>query len=254
MKFLLSNDDGIHAPGIHALAMELQRDHDVAIVAPDSQRSGVGHAFTYTEPLRVQEVRLPGIESKEVFSTNGMPADCVKLGCANLGLAPDIVISGINLGANLGTDVLYSGTIAAAMEAALLHKPAIAVSVYAYHPKHLDVVARIARGAAEYIVKHPLKTGMILNINVPDLPQEEIRGIRRAKLCFQEYLNIYEERIDPRGLKYYWLPLGKQPGFAPQEGTDEMLIRQKYVTVTPIGFDAADYAYMEQMELADFTW
>lgn len=249
-KIILSNDDGIDAKGIAALANELKAHYELMIVAPDSERSGAGHSMTISEPLHVKQVYLPGLEEIPAFCVSGTPVDCVKLGCNSLGFEPDMVISGINHGSNLGTDVLYSGTVSAAMEGALLNRPAIAVSTDARVPKHLDTAAKIARWVAAYVQTHPLPSGMVLNVNVPDL--EKVKGLQATGLCFQQYDHHYIERFDPRGNRYFWTPSEKLTQCAPDAQNDERYVRDGYAVVTPLHFDLTDYQYLSKMDLSDF--
>ena len=194
---LISNDDGVTAGGINFLIEALRPVADLLVVAPDSPRSGQGCAITPTHPLIVRDVRCePGLR---VYACNGTPVDCVRLALGNLFPKPDIVLSGINHGGNLGTDTLYSGTVAAAHEAALLGHQAIAVSCMGHRPAHLDTAAFVARRAAEYLLAHPLPFGVVLNINVPDLPLSALKGVRTAPLSVVQYALRFEEREDPYG-------------------------------------------------------
>lgn len=251
MKLLLSNDDGVFAPGIAALAMELKQHFEIVIVAPERERSGASHCMTYDVPLRARKVVLPGLEDVPAYAVNGTPADCVRLGCGNLFPETQIVVSGINRGANLGSDVFYSGTVGAAMEGAFVGRPAIAVSNIKWDQNHLDVAAKTAKWAVDYLMAHPMKPYSVLNINVPDLPKEEIRGIRLTGLAFRRYDEIYEERRDTVGRPYYWMPAGKPQADGPEDN-DERWANEGYITLTPIHYDIADYSFMKQMNVDDF--
>lgn len=252
MNLLLSNDDGVFAAGIRALAEELHNHHHVTIVAPESQRSGASHSFTYAQPVRVRKVTLPELPDIDAYAVDGTPADCVRLGCTSLNIPVDLVVSGINHGANLGSDVLYSGTVGAAMEGALLGKPAIAVSCYSHNPIHFSAASRAALWTVDYVHRYPLPTGMILNLNAPDLPVPEVHGMRLCGLCLQQYEDIHAQFQDPSGMRYFWAPMGKLTECAPEEDTDERWVRDGYITLTPIHFDIACYSYMKNMDISDF--
>ena len=252
MNLLLSNDDGVFAAGIRALAQELKQHHNVVIVAPESQRSGASHSMTSIQPVRVRSVTLPELPDITAYAVDGTPADCVRIGCACLDIPIDVVVTGINHGANLGSDVLYSGTVGAAMEGALVGKQALAVSTYPYNPVDFSAAARAALWTLEYMKKNPLPHGMLLNLNAPELPVSEIRGIRLSGLCLQEYKNTHVEYVDPFGMRFFWAPLEKTTECAPDADTDERWVREGYVTLTPIHYDIACYSYMKRMDVSDF--
>jgi len=252
MKLLLSNDDGVFAPGIAALAMELKKYFEIVIAAPERERSGASHCMTYDVPLRAKQVVLPGLEDVPAYAINGTPADCVRLGCGNLFSDTQMVVSGINRGANLGSDVFYSGTVGAAMEGAFVGRPAIAVSNIQWVQSHLDVSAKVAKWAVDYLMAHPMKPYSVLNINVPDLPEAELRGARLTGLALRRYAEVYEERKDTVGRPYYWMPAGQLQTGGPDEDCDECWAKQGYVTLTPIHYDIADYSFMKQMRVDDF--
>lgn len=255
MRILLANDDGVFADGIRALAIALRDRHELAIAAPDSQRSGAGHSFTCTQPLSARRVEVPGLAGIPTFAVSGTPVDCVKLGCNNLGLEVDMVVSGINHGSNLGTDVLYSGTVGAAMQGALLGLPAIAISNYAFEPQHLESAAWAARWAVEYLSAHPLPRGTLLNINAPDLPPEAIRGVRTATLCFQTYNEIYPPLpSEEEGLLRFDVPRGKLTETGPEDDHDERWVREGYITFTPLQFDLANHALLHTLDLSGFSF
>lgn len=251
MRLLLSNDDGVFAPGILALAQTLCREHEIFISAPDRQQSAVSRGMTLYDPLRALPVRLAGISDIPAYAVSGTPVDCVRLGIGNLFDAPDMVVSGINLGPNLGTDVLYSGTVAAAAEAALLGYPAIAVSNCAYEPKHFETAAEVAVLAVRYLAKHPMPFGTVLNVNVPDVPREALRGVKLARTCINQYTLKYVKREDPTGHPYFWAPRGKLSDAAGQD-VDERWTTEGYAVLTPLSYDLTDYQTMEQMKLEQF--
>lgn len=251
MNLLLSNDDGVFSAGMHALVAELRAQHSVTVVAPESQRSGAGHGITCVQPVRVREVTLQDFPDVPAFAVDGTPADCVRLGCTSLGLNIDMVIAGINHGANLGSDVLYSGTVGAAMEGALLGKPAIAASCYNHRAVDFSAAARATLWAIDHIEKNPLPPGMMLNLNAPELPIHEIKGVKLAGLCLQTYGGDHAAYEDPHGMRFFWMPLESKTTPC-GDGMDESYVREGYVTLTPIHYDIACYTYMKQMDVSDF--
>ncbi len=252
MNLLISNDDGVFSAGIRALAQELKNHHHVTIAAPESQRSGGSHAITCAQPVRVRKVTLPGLEDVDAYAVDGTPADCVRLGCTSLGLDVDMVVSGINHGGNLGTDVLYSGTVGAAMEGALLGKLALATSCNNHNPNDFGAASHAALWAVDYLFKNPMPMGMLLNLNAPDIAAADVKGVKLAGLCLQQYDYEHAQFTDPSGLKYFWTPSGKLTECAEGEDTDERWVREGYVTLTPIHYDIACYAYMEKMDVSGF--
>ena len=253
MKLLLSNDDGVFAGGIRALATELNRHHEIFVSAPDRERSAVSRAMTLNEPLRAQKTRIEGLPEVPAFAVSGTPVDCVRLALGNLFSAPDIVVSGINLGANLGTDVLYSGTVAAAHEAALLGYPAIAISSLSHKGEYLETAARIASFAVDYLREHPLSFGTVLNINVPSVPYEALKGIKVTPLAIEEYALENVEREDPFGRTYYWCPRGCTTCSEGMD-VDDRWAREGYVTLTPVTYDLTQYSRMGEMDAHDIRW
>lgn len=251
MKILLSNDDGIHAAGIRALAEALRPHHDIVMVAPDSERSGSGHSCTFTEPIFAREISLPGLEDVKAYLTNGTPADCVSIGCNGLGLDIDLVVSGINHGANLGTHLFYSGTVGAAMEGVFCGKPAIATSSYSWRPVDFSAAALATLWAVDYVERNPLPKGVMLNLNTPELPASEIKGIKLAGLHMQHADVEYVDYTDPYSRRYFWMKFKERSGELENEG-DEYWARKGYATLTPIHYDIAYYKYMEKMDLSDF--
>lgn len=248
MKILVSNDDGIDAVGIQVLSNALKEIGDVTIVAPLTEQSAVGHAITMKIPLRVTKQYRDG--KFYGYAVDGTPADCIKMGIRNiLKGKPDIVISGINHGSNTAVNIIYSGTVSAAREAAIMDVPAIAISVTAHHPKHYEFAGKVAAHLAKLVVEKGLQKGSCLNVNVPDLPEEEIAGILLTKQGVSKWDDIYEERTDPYGEKYYWLT-GNMTKDDHTLDRDQFAIMNKYVAVTPIHFDLTDYKTFEEMQ----TW
>ncbi len=253
MKLLLSNDDGVFSGGIRALATELNRQHEVLVSAPDRERSAVSRAMTLSEPLRAHKTKIEGLPDVMAYAVSGTPVDCVRLALGNLFPAPDMVVSGINHGPNLGTDVLYSGTVAAAHEAALLGYQAIAISNLSYPGEHMETAARIAALAVDYVSAHPLPFGTVLNINVPGVPYEDLKGIKLTSLAVEQYALEYIERKDPFGRTYYWCPRGCTTC---SEGldVDDRWAREGYVTLTPITYDLTQYSRLVEMADHDLNW
>ena len=247
---LLTNDDGFFAPGLQALYQALLQDpgYIVSIVAPEGQRSASGHAITLFDPLFVTEHAIEG--KGRGFAVRGTPSDCVKLAIqGQLVPVPDMVISGINFGPNLGTDVFYSGTVSAAMEAVLLGVPAIAVSLASFEYGNFEASAAwLAKFLKEKSIN--FRQGL-LNINFPGLPFQQWQGIRVVRLGKAQYANVFESRIDPRGRRYFW-----QGGTLEPENSDDTdlgAIAQGFVTITPMHSDLTDYQKLKELAEDSFS-
>lgn len=240
MKILVTNDDGIHAPGIKALADALAKVGDVAVVAPDRERSAVGHALTLHHPLRAVQL------GPDMFSVDGTPTDCVNLGIHNLiSFKPDIVVSGINRGGNLGDDVTYSGTVSAALEAALMGIPAIAVSLVTEGAgDNYDAAAGFAARLAREVHFRGLPANTFLNVNVPDLPPEKLCTPLITSQGKRRFEGLIIDKIDPRGRKYYWIGSGEQT-FHDLEGTDYHAIARGHISITPLHPDLTNYSSLK---------
>jgi 5'-nucleotidase len=237
----VTNDDGVEAPGLIALASALDAVGEVAVVAPDRERSAVGHAITMTEPLRAWREEWPG--GREVFAVDGTPADCVKVGVkALLKRRPDAVVSGINLGGNAGVNVIYSGTVSAATEATILGIPAAAVSLNTFTNPDFGPAARVAVWVARKILADGLPPRVMLNVNVPALPPEKIAGAKTTRQSGAALEDRYEERRDPRGRRYFWLAAERLSAPDPHDDDDVAALEQGYVSVTPIHYDLTDEA------------
>lgn len=241
MQILLTNDDGIRAPGLLAMYRELVKLGEVTVIAPETVQSATGHGITISTPLLTQQVTVEnGFTGTAI---DGRPADCVKLAVAQiLPKPPDLVVSGMNAGANVGINVIYSGTVAAAIEAAFLGLPSIAVSLYLKSDVPLDFVrpAEFARRAIERVLKQGLKGGQVANINLPPLrPGESPAGIRLCRQCCRPWPDQYDRRRSPGGRDYYWMSTEYKLGDA-DEDTDVAALRQGYVTVTPLQFDLTE--------------
>ncbi len=243
MHILVTNDDGVIAPGLLALAEEMSKMGKVSILAPDRNWSASGHVRTLDRPLRIKEVRLS--EQITAWASDGAPSDCVALAvCGFIQEKIDLVVSGINPYANLGHDVTYSGTVTAAMEAAIWGLPAIAVSLES--PEHLvgpadyTASARIARVVAQSVLRYGLAPNVLLNVNVPYLPYEQLKGIRITRQGLRVYHDKLDQRLDPRGKPYYWTA-GDLPTGVPERGTDIGVLTEGCVSVTPIQLDLTAY-------------
>ncbi len=249
MLILLTNDDGISAPGLVAMYHELIKLGEVHVVAPDTVQSATGHGITLSTPILTGQVTVPGAFTGT--AVGGRPADCVKLAVAKLlPREPDLVVSGINSGANVGINVIYSGTVAAAIEAAFLGLPAIAVSLYLRNeiPTDYARTARLARGVIEQALDRGLRKGQVASVNIPPLlPDENPTGVKVVRQCIRGWADTYEERRDPRGRSYFWnssvFSLGNT-----EEDTDVAALRDRYITVTPLQFDLTHYPMMHEWE------
>lgn len=247
MKILVSNDDGIFADGIYALFKEMKKLGEVIAVAPASEQSAVGHAITLMNPLRINEVNRHG----EFFgyAVNGTPADCVKLAVhALMDERPDIIVSGVNLGANIGTSVIYSGTVSAATEGTILGIPSIAVSLATFSTPDFRFASKYARKlAATVLARGGLPRGTLLNVNVPAVHESEVAGIEITCNSDSRFEDIFEKRLDPRKRVYYW-SAGVEQTYDLREGTDSAALRARKVSITPIHFDMTDHAQVENIK------
>ena len=242
MHFLISNDDGITARGIQVLSQRMSELGKVTIVAPDQDRSGASNSLTLDSPVRISEI------DERTFRVTGTPTDCVHIALTGLlDGDPDMVVSGINAGANLGDDVIYSGTVAAAMEGRFLGFPAIAVSlVFNDKPRNFETAAEVIALLVQHLRQDPLPADTILNINVPDLPWSEIEGIEVTRLGHRHRAEPTIREVDPRGRPMYWIgPAGAEQDAGP--GTDFDAIRRGYVSVTPIHVDLTRYQALDQV-------
>lgn len=241
MHVLVSNDDGFREQGIRCLAEELARTERVTVVAPDRNRSGASNSLTLEYPLH------PRREAENVFSVDGTPTDCVHLAITGfLEDEPDMVFSGINAGANLGDDVLYSGTVAAAMEGRFLGLPAIAISLVTEQAHHYRTAARVAREIMEHLARDPLPADTILNINVPDRSWDDLCGFESTRLGHRHKAEPVVASEDPKGRRVYWIgPPGAEQDAGP--GTDFHAVARGYVSVTPLTVDLTRYQALDQV-------
>jgi 5'-nucleotidase len=241
MKILISNDDGFLAPGLNILAKTLREIAEITVVAPDRNRSGASNSLSLVNPLRTMT------NDNGFISVNGTPTDCVHLAVTGLlKEMPDMVISGINEGSNLSDDVLYSGTVAAATEGRFLGLPSIAVSLAGPKCRHYESAAQIAKNLVLQLQTKALPSDTVLNVNVPDLPLSEIRGVQVTRLGTRHIAEPTIKTVDPRGRKIYWIG---QPG--PEQdagpGTDFYAVNKGYVSITPLHLDLTHYKVMEQL-------
>lgn len=264
MKILVSNDDGIFALGIRTLANTLAAaGHEVKVVCPDRERSATGHGLTLHKPIRAEVVTGLFHPSVQAWACSGTPADCVKLAIwALLDEMPDFVVSGINHGSNLGTDVLYSGTVSAAMEGIIEGIPAIALSLASYTGQEFQPAADFAVQLIHQLTQAPLSEGCLLNVNVPAVPASAIAGVAIAHQGVRRYIDVFEKRVDPRGKTYYWLSgeaiedfESQPPEITSQTPLDVHAIRQNYITVTPLQYNLTDVSRLATLQsLQQLSW
>ncbi len=253
MQILLTNDDGVYAPGLRAMRRELQKLGAVTVVAPAGEQSAVGHSITLLAPLLAQEV-LDEEQQPLGWAVEGRPADCVKLALLELlREPPDLVVSGLNAGSNAGINVLYSGTVAAAIEAAFFQHTSIAVSLEytKVRPLNFPRAAELARQVIEQILRHPFPRGTLFNVNIPSLEKGPVRGIRVVPQNIAPYVETFDRRVDPRGRTYFWT----NPDFCcpePHPDTDVTALGESFITVTPLQFNLTDRAMLTPMQ--DWRW
>lgn len=248
MNILVTNDDGINAVGIRKLVKELMKIGRVTVVAPDRERSATGHAITMHQPLRVNRVDFitPEIDA---WCINGTPSDCVKIGIESImSKEPDLVVSGINNGPNLGTDVIYSGTVSAAIEGAIHNITSIAMSVAGENREiNYEGSVHYACKIINIILNNATKSNKVFNVNFPSVSVSEIKGIKITELGIRKYSNQYEKRKDPMGRSYYWLS-GKLLEIENKEESDVKAIENGYISITPLHFDLTNYEYINEMK------
>jgi 5'-nucleotidase len=259
MRLLISNDDGIYALGVRALANGLaEAGHQVTVVCPDRERSATGHGLTLHQPIRAELVESVFHPSVQGWACSGTPSDCVKLALwALLDSPPDLVLSGINHGSNLGTEVLYSGTVSAAMEGVIEGIPAIAFSLCSFSSRNFQPAAVFAQSLVAQIAQHPLPELLLLNVNIPPVEQEKIAGVAITRQGIRRYVDVFEKRIDPRGKTYYWLAgevleevqTANAPGQLP---TDVEAIRENYITITPLQYNLTSTSGLVNLQQWNF--
>ena len=240
---LVTNDDGVNAPGLKVLADRLSALGEVYVIAPDRERSAVGHSLTLHRPLRINEV------GPRVIAVEGTPTDCVLIAYYRiLPAKPALVFSGINFGHNLGDDITYSGTVSAAFEATLLGIPAVAISIGREGKKvYYEVAAKFAVKLARRILKEGLPSETLLNVNVPNLPASKIKGVALTRQGRRSYSDVIVEKVDPRGRPYFWIGNGA-PHWEETNGTDIHAIRSNKISITPIHLDLTNHAVIEKLK------
>ena len=242
MDILVTNDDGIHAEGLRVLAEALRSFGQVTIIAPDREQSATSHSLTLHRPLRIRKV------ADGILTVDGTPTDCVLLAVHGfLKRRPDLVVSGINHGPNMGNDVFYSGTVAAAVEGAFLGIPAVALSLATWETASFEAAGRVAAKVVPALVKAGIPAGKCMNVNIPSVPWEEIRGVRVTRLGTRVFRDVVVEKTDPRGKNYYWIG-GEAPTWEPDEASDFTAVSERYVSVTPLTFELTDYKGVVDLE------
>jgi 5'-nucleotidase len=243
---LVTNDDGVDSPGLSALARALTHVEEVCVIAPNRNWTAAGHTKTLDRPLRVTRLALPGTR-QQAYSSDGSPSDCVALGF--LGLAPErprLVVSGINTGPNLGSDITYSGTVSAAMEGVVSGVPAIAISLADYYDLDFSYAAQFAARLARRVLQQRMEHDVLLNVNVPPGRRKDVRGVQVTRLGRREYNDELIKRTDPFGRDYYWIG-GSPPTGAGEPGTDVHAVAASYISVTPVQLDLTNHDLIEQI-------
>jgi 5'-nucleotidase len=247
MEILVTNDDGIHAEGLRVLAEAVRHLGNVTIVAPDREQSATSHSLTLHRPLRIRKVR------DGILTVDGTPTDCVLLGVHGfLKGNPDLIVSGINHGPNMGNDVFYSGTVAAASEGAFLGIPSIAVSLATWESASFEPAGRVVRSLVPRLVKAGIPAGKCINVNIPAGPWEGIRGVRVTRLGTRVFRDVIVEKKDPRGKTYYWIG-GEEPTWEHDETSDFTAVSEGFVSVTPLSFELTDYKGVVELESLGLT-
>lgn len=244
MKILVSNDDGVHAPGLSILAKALAQIAEITVVAPDRDRSGASNSLTLQHPLRLRYLE------EKVISVQGTPTDCVHLaltGLLNKDEMPDLVVSGINAGSNLGDDVFYSGTVAAAMEGRFLGIPSIAFSIAGSEPLYYSTAAEVAKRLVQLLYKKPIPAKTILNVNIPDVAFESLKGFAVTRLGTRHTAERMIPNKDPRGHTIYWIGTSGREDDA-REGTDFYAMRLQQVSITPLQLDLTHHSVRDELE------
>lgn len=258
MVILISNDDGIFAQGLRTLANTIvSSGYKVVVVAPDSERSATGHGLTLHHPIRADKVKGIFDERVEAWSCSGTPADCVKLALSEiLKEKPDFVLSGINQGANLGTDILYSGTVSAAMEGTMDGVTSIAFSLSSFLYREFQPSANYALKLMRELTENPLPEATLLNVNIPPVEEAEIKGVKVTRQGIRHYIENFQSRLDPRGRSYYWLAGElveevEQPEhiyLPPDLPTDVQANKENYITITPLQYNLTDVVTVKRLQ------
>jgi len=240
---LISNDDGINSEGLHRLHEALRELGEVYVVAPDRDQSAVSHSLSLYRPLRLDKV------AENVYTVDGTPTDCVNLAINGIlkDKKPDLVVSGINKGENLGDDITYSGTVSAAMEGTLLGVPSLAVSLASRNDYNFDTACYYSLSISKYVLNRSLPIDTLLNVNIPNLSKPEIKGVMVTRQGKRIYEEDVVEKTDPRGKKYYWIG-GDELDYIDIENSDLVAVKEGYVSVTPIKLDLTDFSFMEKLQ------
>ena len=252
MNILVSNDDGIAANGIRVLTETLSKEHDVYVVAPDRERSAAGHSLTLHTPLRVEELEETKNGAKRTWVTTGTPGDCVKIAISAIlspEEIPDLVISGINHGPNLGSDILYSGTVSCAMEGAMMGIPSIAVSLASMQSDYEDFIypAKFVNALIHKLKDFQFPPKSILNVNIPALDEDDIAGVQITELGKKMFTDNYEKRVDPRGKVYYWMA-GELISESTNAKTDIAAVRNNKISITPVTYEMTKESVMADLD------
>jgi len=249
-KILVTNDDGIYAPGIKALWEAMSEIGDVTVVAPNREQSAVGHAITVSDPLRVEEVkRSNGFHG---FAVNGTPADCVKIAIqALLDEKPDVVVSGINHGSNTGNNIIYSGTVSAATEGTMLDIPSIAISLNSFESTDFSGAQSTVKKVVSNVFKNGLSKKTLLNVNVPAIPESKIKGVKITQQGNATFKDNFEKREDPRGNTYYWMT-GKMVDTDSDIENDQKAISEGYISITPIHYRLTNHDFFDELNAWEF--
>ncbi len=263
MRLLISNDDGISSLGLRSLVNTMaDAGHEITVVAPDQERSATGHSLTIHSPLRAEPVTNLFRPQVKAWSCSGAPADCVKLGLwAIMEQAPELVLSGINHGANLGTDILYSGTVSAAMEGVIEGIPSIAFSLVSYTAIEFQLAAAFAKILVAQLIEQPLPQLTLLNVNIPAIAWEEIAGVVVTRQGIRKYFDSFQKRLDPRGRTYYWLAgeaieeveQPDDPQLPAHIWTDVQAIQKNYISITPLQYNLTDVSSINSMHQRQFS-
>ncbi len=243
MRILVSNDDGIHSEGLITLAQALEDLGEVFVVAPDREQSAASHSLTLHRPLRIDEI------NSHWFAINGTPSDCILLGVNGIlkDGKPALIASGINKGANLGDDIIYSGTVSAAIEGTLLGIPSFAISIASRNDFHFETASNFAKSLSRYILEKGLPSNTVLNVNCPNVAEQKIKSYEITRQGRRIYSDIVVEKVDPRGEKYYWLG-GGEPGYdASEEDTDFKAVYDNRISITPLNLDMTNYSSMAEL-------
>jgi 5'-nucleotidase len=247
MRILIVNDDGIYANGIKTLALKIAEKHDVTVVAPESEKSATSHSITIQRPLRVKKVEPACMKGIPCFVVDGLPVDCTKVGLTHvMRSGADLVVSGINHGSNMGSDILYSGTVSAALDAVIMGYRAMAVSIASFTPKNLESAAEIALALIDSGMFGEQPDGVLYNLNTPDLPLKEIKGLRVTRQGRTIYKDSVDVRSDPRGNEYIWMS-GELIECDVIDDTDVSLVKQGYASITPIKYDLTDKEQLDNL-------